>query len=448
MTFRAFVLPFLTYMTLLPAIIFCYAPVRNHLRFSRSHVFAVLFTVSVMFSVVSAFAQVYVVNDFSALSLLSLLFVFLAYHKTLTLHISQSAAIFLMACAFSTFLSNFSIIYDAFLHPDGTLADFSPQACVFLFVSFFSFYTLAFFPVQKYGSYILDHLSQPHVWWAAALVSGIFYLFNLRMIVQNYSTLHTNKVGIAYIAVMVMMFLLLLLLCILFYFIVNALIKKSQAEDRNHIFEMQEKQYDALQQYLDNDAKARHDFRQTIYTLKELSSEKNLAAIDAYLSRYIEALPQNDTVNYCRDHALNALLNHYVRRAESRHIRVEIRIKLPETLYIDNVDLCSIVGNILENAIAACCGVAEERRFIRLTLSVEQGNELYIAVSNSFSGELRCKSGRYLSTRKGGSGIGLTSIAATAERCGGTANFSHDDGVFYSDVMLVNRASDVDCKSI
>jgi len=205
---------------------------------------------------------------------------------------------------------------------------------------------------------------------------------------------------------------------------------------------MQEKQYDDLQRYLDADAKARHDFRQTIYTLKELSSEQDLAAIDAYLGRYIEALPQKETADYCRDHALNALLNHYARRAEQNGIRTDIKTDLPETLYIDSVDLCSIIGNILDNAIAACCEVPEEKRFIRLVVSEEQGSELYIAASNSFGGRLRQKKGRYLSTHKGGNGIGLISIVATAERCGGTADYSHSDGVFYSNVMLVNRKSE------
>ncbi len=439
MTFADFIIPFLTYMALLPAMIFCYAPVQNHLRFARSHIFAALLVMCVAFSAVSALMQLYVVGGFSVAYLIGLMLVFFTYHKTLTLHVSQSATIFLMACSFSTFLSNFSIIYDAFLHPDGTISDFSPQACIFLLVSFFAFYALAFFPMAKYGSYILDHLPQSRVWRATALVAGVFFLFNLCMIVKRYSTLHTNKVGTAYITVMIMMFVLLILLCVILYYIVNALIRKAEAEDRNRIFEMQEKQYESLQRYLDADAKARHDFRQTICTLKELSSEKDLAAIDAYLSRYIETLPQKETADYCRDHALNALLNHYVRRAEQEHIRTEIKTDLPETLYIDSVDLCSVIGNILDNAIAACRDVPEDRRFIRLVVSEEQGGELYIAASNSFGGKLRQKKGRYLSTHKGGNGIGLASIAATAERYGGTADYSHDDDAFYSDVMLVNR---------
>ena len=64
-----------------------------------------------------------------------------------------------------------------------------------------------------------------------------------------------------------------------------------------------------------------------------------------------------------------------------------------------------------------------------MPLSEEQNRELYIAISNSYSGKLNQKKDRYLSTHKGGNGIGLISVAATAVRYGGTADYSHDDDI-------------------
>ena len=46
------------------------------------------------------------------------------------------------------------------------------------------------------------------------------------------------------------------------------------------------------------------------------------------------------------------------------------------------------------------------------------------------------KDGKYASSRKDGSGIGLSSIRITAEKYNGTARFSHDDKVFYIDVVM------------
>ena len=181
------------------------------------------------------------------------------------------------------------------------------------------------------------------------------------------------------------------------------------------------------------------DFRQTIYTLKELSAEKDYASIEEFLRRYVDALPQKDTEFFCRDNALNALLNHYSRQAKEQDTKLKIEVGLPEKLEIDSVDLCSIIGNILENAMIACVQIPAARRFVNLIISVEQGDELYIAASNGFNGKVLQRGNRYLSTHKGGNGIGLVSVAATAGRYSGTADFTHDSKVFYSNVMLVNK---------
>ena len=43
---------------------------------------------------------------------------------------------------------------------------------------------------------------------------------------------------------------------------------------------------------------------------------------------------------------------------------------------------------------------------------------------------------KYLSTRRGGSGIGLDSITSAAERYGGTASFRHNGEEFISGVVI------------
>lgn len=439
MTLKNFLIVFLPYMNMFPATSVCFAAAKNHLRYSKGRIAATLLPLSIVMSAIIAFIVAYFNRDFNILSLSSLILLFIAFHKSTTLHISQSLALFVLICTFSAFISNFSIVFDAFLHPQNNLVDYSFEAALFNIFTCNLFYLLVSIPTAKRGSFLIDHLPMPKVWWTSCLISCLFFAFNMSIIIRRYSTLHTNRVGSAYITILTLMFFLLLLMCVIFYFIVNALIQKAEAEDKNHIFMMQEKQYDALQRYLDADSRARHDFRQTIYTLKELSNEKDYAAIDEYLRLYLDALPQKNTRSFCRDRALNALLNYYMHDAQDRSIAADFQINLPEKVWIESIDLCSILGNILENAITACDELPAEKRFLHLVLSAEQGSELYIAVSNSFSGKVKMKKDRYLSTHKGGSGIGLYSIAATAERYDGTANFTHDNNVFYSDVMLVNK---------
>lgn len=439
MELKNFLLPFMNFMLLFPTTILCLAPAHDHLREKWSFAVIRLSVLIICTAVVLSFFAMYLSYYWNILYVPAFAVVFCGYHFATKLHISQSFSIYLLVCALTTFISNFSIVFDAFLHPDGNLSDFSFTASIVELTFVLLFCCLAAYPAAKYGGYLISHLQQPDVWWTAGIVSSLFFIFNQIMVVRKYSTLHTNMVGAAYIAVMPIMFIMLIFLCIIFYFMVSAIIKKAELDDRNHILEMQEKQYESLQQYLNEDAKVRHDFRQTIYTLKELSSAKDYNTLDDYLSRYINIVPQKNTQSFCQDNALNALLNHYYQRALKDNIKTDIEVSLPDKLHMDSISLCSIVGNILENAIIACSELPESKRFIHLVISKEQGQEIYIAVSNSFNGKTRQKNGRYLSTHKGGNGIGLISVTATSEQHGGSASFTHDDKVFYSNIMLVDK---------
>ena len=100
------------------------------------------------------------------------------------------------------------------------------------------------------------------------------------------------------------------------------------------------------------------------------------------------------------------------------------------------MDLCGIVGNILENAITACQKMPEGQRWIQLTALTKNDSKLFIVATNSFDGKVRMKDGQFLSTKRSGQGIGLASILSTAERCGGSAQFSCQGQEFYSDIAL------------
>ena len=64
-------------------------------------------------------------------------------------------------------------------------------------------------------------------------------------------------------------------------------------------------------------------------------------------------------------------------------------------------------------------------------------DHLVFAVDNSCETEPAWKDGRLLSSkREGGFGTGTRSVQRTAERSGGTAKFTYQDGVFYASIFL------------
>ena len=167
------------------------------------------------------------------------------------------------------------------------------------------------------------HLNQ--VWYITVPVSGIFLIYNLILIPHNYQTLYTNHVFRFFWGSLFLLLLLLLLLCVLFYFIVSGLVSTAQTEERNRILEMQERQYAAQQKYMEDTAKVRHDFRQTIRTLSRLAETKDYETLDAYLRQFARSFPLNDVVHFCKNNAVNALLNYYAHAATRSNIELENR---------------------------------------------------------------------------------------------------------------------------
>ena len=131
---------------------------------------------------------------------------------------------------------------------------------------------------------------------------------------------------------------------------------------------------------------------------------------------------------------LNALLNHYDHLTVQEVIRFSVQVRLPHPHPVSDVDLCSMVGNILENAVSACQKADEKR--IHLTILTEDAAQLYIVAVNTFNGVVKLSGERYLSTDRKGSGIGISSVVSTAESYGGVALFSHQGTEFYRNVVI------------
>ena len=212
-------------------------------------------------------------------------------------------------------------------------------------------------------------------------------------------------------------------------------------KDKEHIsvLEMQKKQYDAQQKYLEDTSRIRHDFKHSIIAIKTLAEDGDIEELKSYLDNYIDTFPSRSPVRYCGNYALNALLCHFEEQAQQHSITLRLRIDgdNKETALSDD-ELCCIVGNILENAVNASL-MLPENNDRRISLSVkadDASGNLYIVAENNFNGKVRCEGGHYYSTTKGGNGIGLESVLFTAEKHGGTATFYHNDKVFCSDVVI------------
>lgn len=179
----------------------------------------------------------------------------------------------------------------------------------------------------------------------------------------------------------------------------------------------------------------RHDYHNHIQALLALSGDEEKTK--EYLLKLNDDLMQVDTVLKTGNVMVDAILNSKLSLIQSKKIKVNAKAAVPKKLKISEIDLCVIIGNLLDNAMEACLRQPEEdQRFIRVFIGVLK-DQLYISVSNSVGGNIK-KSGKTYLSSKGSEthGFGLMRIDRLAEKYNGYVNRQNEEGVFATEVLL------------
>lgn len=131
------------------------------------------------------------------------------------------------------------------------------------------------------------------------------------------------------------------------------------------------------------------------------------------------------------------IVNLELSRATAAGVDVDSRIAVPPELPYEEVDLASLLMNLLDNAIEACGSVPAGQRCVRLGILADQGS-LIVSVSNPAAKAPVREGGRLRTTKDDESlhGYGTGIVRKVAEKYDGVADFTFADGVFTAKVML------------
>lgn len=119
---------------------------------------------------------------------------------------------------------------------------------------------------------------------------------------------------------------------------------------------------------------------------------------------------------------VSVILNEYAQTAREAGTALALDVQLPGELPISAADLYILLGNTLDNALAACAGLPEGERRISLQLRLHN-RMLFFRISNP------CGPGR-AGTRSGVHGYGLANVRAAARRHKGSVQVEREDGAF------------------
>lgn len=181
----------------------------------------------------------------------------------------------------------------------------------------------------------------------------------------------------------------------------------------------------------------RHDYHNHIQAMKAYLTLGQLDELSQYLSDLDADLSTVDTVLKTGNVMVDAILNSKISLVVSKKIHVNAKATVPRELNISEIDLCVIIGNLLDNAMEACLKQPEEsKRFIRVYIGILK-EELYISVSNSVGGAVMKSGKTYLSTKSSAThGFGLMRVDRIVQKYNGYINRQNEEGVFATEVLL------------
>lgn len=179
----------------------------------------------------------------------------------------------------------------------------------------------------------------------------------------------------------------------------------------------------------------RHDYHNHIQAMQASMALGRYQEVSDYLRQLNDDLTNVDTVLKTGRVMVDAILNGKISIAAENGIPVNAKAKLPPDLDMNDVDLCVVIGNLMDNAIEENRKLDAEKRFIRVYIG-RRNTQLYIAVTNA-AGKKREKAGSLFHSSRGtGHGFGLARVEAIVKKYGGIFTVDSEDGGFTAEVLV------------
>ena len=265
----------------------------------------------------------------------------------------------------------------------------------------------------------------------AVLALGTLFVGGMQGNLDNTMTESMDVVAFR-LGVLVIWFLIIMLILFL-----NTKRSKKRLEEINELnlryLKLQKKYYeDSLKQYEDMRS-FRHDINHHLYILSELSKQDKIAELKEYIATMAEGYEKMRGIhsgNFIADCIISRIL-HELKDRKAFHFDIEGRF--PENFFMEDIDFCILLSNLLENAKEALEKIDGES-FLQIEVKHFQ-QWFYLTIRNSaISEEIDFQVSSKLDKRN--HGYGIQNISRIAEKYNGTVIWNYENGVVEIKIMF------------
>lgn len=195
------------------------------------------------------------------------------------------------------------------------------------------------------------------------------------------------------------------------------------------------RQYELMQESIQNYHSFRHDIRGHVNALKLMLEDGRIEAAIHYLTVMEEAVKNKKEYVSTGNRDVDCILNYKFSKAQEYGISLNYTVIIPKEQLIEPMDLNTILMNLLDNAVDA----AKECEKKTIDFSMDfHANMLIISVENPFKGSIKTAGNKILTRKpdKDRHGFGIHNMRKTAQKYGGDLVISHENGIFSVKVYL------------
>lgn len=181
----------------------------------------------------------------------------------------------------------------------------------------------------------------------------------------------------------------------------------------------------------------RHDLKNHFIVLAGYLDSENIIEAKKYLEQVKGKMMQTENIVYVDNIALSALLTEKSNRCKNKGIYFYTEFNRDAKLTIPDVDLCTIMGNLLDNAIEAAEQVEKENKEIGIVIKVKE-KIIQIVCHNDYKIEPKIEKGKFKSLKKekNNHGMGLKNIEVIVDKYDGIMKFNYEDNLFCIEIIL------------
>ena len=128
--------------------------------------------------------------------------------------------------------------------------------------------------------------------------------------------------------------------------------------------------YENLLENVKKTAATRHEWKNDLLALSLLYRQGKTDDLGKYLEDKNRLLAEAEWVPLTENLVFDVILNSASSRAHSAGIAFDAELNIPKELNVKEGDLCSLLMNMLDNAINACKKIADGDRFISFSAAL------------------------------------------------------------------------------